>query len=100
MYTVMALWVIWGLMSFALLTTNATIQGYTFVKEVWADYNDTDYQKPIVVTVKDPVKVLEVVASCESGERAGITPGRQFYKNGSLVYEINTNNDRRRLLPN
>jgi hypothetical protein len=91
MYFAMFLWAVWGISGFALLTTNATIQGVAFAKEVWAEYNDTDYQKTIVIEKKDPIKVLEVVASCESGERAGITPGRQFYKDGGLVYGINTN---------
>jgi hypothetical protein len=85
MYVVMFLWAVWGISGFALLTTNATLQGYAFAKEVWADYQNPSYDKEIiVVTEKDPVKVLEVVAQCESGKK-------QYHKNGTLVFGINTN---------
>jgi hypothetical protein len=86
MYFAMFFWAVWGISGFALLTTNATLQGVAFAKEVWAEYQnpDTTYEKTIVVTEKDPIKVLEVVAQCESEKR-------QYHKNGTLVIGINTN---------
>jgi hypothetical protein len=87
MYVVMALWAIWGIMGFGLLTTNATIEGYAFAKEVWAEYQNphTTYEKTVVVTVKDPVKVLEWPnAKAEKGSTtktahslSGLTPTRR-----------------------
>ena len=58
------------------------------VQEAWADLTTADnvYQAATstVITIKDPVKVLEVVAQCESG-------GKQFHKDGTLVFGINKN---------
>jgi hypothetical protein len=34
MYLAMFLWAVWGISGFALLTTNATLQGVAFAKEV------------------------------------------------------------------
>jgi hypothetical protein len=86
MYVVMALWAIWGISGFALLTTNATLQGVAFAREVYADYMnpETSYEKTIVLIEKDPVKVLEEVAKCESG-------ARQYKQDGTIVFGINTN---------
>jgi hypothetical protein len=85
MYLAMFLWAVWGISGFALLTTSAALQGVAFAKEVYADYmNPETTYETIVITEKDPVKVLEAVAQCESQRR-------QYHKNGSLVFGINTN---------
>jgi hypothetical protein len=63
------------------------IEAKNIVTEVWANMDNTAYERTLVVEVEapeDPAVIMEKIARCESG-------GTHYRKDGTLIKNVNNN---------